>query len=46
MNKDFIYMLNNVINTLFMFCTYIYFFCLFFTIHYHDYNRKQLKIVT
>lgn len=26
MNKDFIYMLNNVINTLFMFCTYIYIF--------------------
>lgn len=36
MNKDFIYILNNVINTLFMFCTYN---------HYHDYNRKQLKIV-
>lgn len=37
MNKDFIYILNNVINTLFMFCTYN---------HYHDYNRKQLKILT
>lgn len=37
MNKDFIYILNNVINILFMFCTYN---------HYHDYNRKQLKIVT
>lgn len=38
MNKDFIYILNNVINTLFMFCTYIYIFLL---IVYNTLSRLQ-----
>lgn len=42
MNKDFIYILNNVINTLFMFCTYIYIFLL---IVYNTLSRLQQKTI-
>lgn len=41
MNKDFIYILNNVINTLFMFCTYIF----FLLVLYDTLSRLQQKTI-